>query len=290
MIADLHALTSSTEVDIKTYTLACELLALGIDPSKTILFRQSDIPEHTALMWVLFQYTPIGLLERAHSYKDKIARGLKPHTGLFTYPILMAADILLYQADCVPVGEDQRQHLEIARDLAQKFNLEHMGAAGGFAFNIPEAYILQENVMVGTDGQKMSKSYDNTLGIFMDERLLKKTIMGIPTDSTPVQAPKPKNTPLLSLLSAVYARVAPGDIERFATSVAEGGIGYGEYKTVLLELLTEHFREARERYKEWFSSPEKVNALLERGAQSARAIAKETFSQLADTIGISYKW
>src|SRR5450755_4334936 len=198
-IADYHSMTSLFDADERrknTLDVALDFLACGLDPKKSVFFKQSDVPEVTELSWLLSTVTPMGLLERAHSYKDKVAKGISPSHGLFAYPVLMAADILIYDSDIVPVGKDQKQHIEIARDLAVKMN-----ETFGEIFKLPEPSILPEvETIPGVDGQKMSKSYGNTVELFLDEKALRKRIMGIVTDSTPVESPKdPRGSSILDL-------------------------------------------------------------------------------------------
>ena len=241
-IANLHALTTVREPEaIAGYTLdaAIDLLALGLDPERATLFVQSDVPEVSELCWILLTGTPMGLLERCHAYKDKKAKGLAADAGLFTYPVLMAADILAYDSDTVPVGEDQIQHIEVCRDLAASFN-HHFGQV----FTMPKAKILDTTAKVpGTDGEKMSKSYNNTLEIFEDPKAQRKKIMRITTDSRPMEQPKvPENDHLFQL----YALVAePSEREAMAALYRRGGFGYGEVKKALADAAERYFAAAR---------------------------------------------
>ncbi|RMG12942.1 MAG: tryptophan--tRNA ligase [Deltaproteobacteria bacterium] len=298
-IADLHALTTTRDGDLlraRTLDVALDFLALGLDPDKAILFRQSDIPEIPALSWILSSVTPMGLLERGHSYKDKVARGLPADVGLFTYPVLMAADILLYGSDAVPVGKDQKQHLEFARDIATKFNMAFVkgydpqdpeGREGGRPgiLKLPEPLILDETAVVpGTDGQKMSKSYDNTIELFAPAKAVKKRFMSIKTDSTPVEAPKPEPHVLLDLAKVL---LDPEEYESWLRSWRTGGMGYGHYKLRLVERFHELFDEARARRETWAAKPEAVVEILREGARRAREIAAPIWQQVVEVTGVS---
>src|SRR6202453_3023847 len=243
-IADYHALTSLSDAEaLRRYTFdaAAAFLACGLDHTKTVLFRQSDVPQVHELAWMLSVVTPMGLLERAHSYKDKISQGAEPTHGLFAYPVLMAADILLYNSDLVPVGKDQKQHLEMARDIAQKFNDRF-----GPVFKRPEPIIGEATaILPGIDGRKMSKSYGNPIPLFGDEKEIKKPVMGIKTDSTPIDQPKRiEGTVLGQLMQAVD----PGKYERFKVYGAAPGIGYGGLKKDLLSAIRERFKPCQEKY------------------------------------------
>jgi tryptophanyl-tRNA synthetase len=266
-LADLHAMTTVREgKQLRQYSLglAADFLALGLDPARSILYRQSDVPEVAELAWMLSTVTPMGLLQRAHSYKDKVAKGIAATHALFAYPVLMAADILIVHADAVPVGKDQKQHLEITRDLASAFNLEY----GEEALKLPRAHILQEVAVVpGVDGQKMSKSYGNTLEIFAPEGELKKRVMSIVTDSTPVSEPKPEQGPLHDLLKVL---TPSADWSAMRRRFSEGGTGYGDLKKRLLALLLETFGEARRRRAEIAKDPGYVETVLRQGRERAR--------------------
>ncbi|MBM3891454.1 MAG: tryptophan--tRNA ligase, partial [Verrucomicrobia bacterium] len=234
-IADLHALTSvddPAELRQNTQEVALDFLACGLDPRRTCFFRQSDVPQVAELTWILSNVTPMSLLEKCHSYKDKIAKGLAPNHGLFAYPVLMASDILIYQSDIVPVGKDQKQHVEVTRDIAIKFNMKFGG--GRDILKVPEPDIREEVATVpGLDGQKMSKSYNNTIELFCEEKALRRKVMGIVTDSLPVEAPK---DPERSHLYALYALFATrGEAEAMAERFRKGGLGYGEVKKALAE-------------------------------------------------------
>lgn len=282
-IADLHSLTTvknKAELQELILDLALDYLALGLDPDKAVFFRQSDISEHAELTWVLNCLTPMPMLELAHAYKDAVAKGIKEiNAGLFTYPVLMAVDILIYKPDIVPVGKDQKQHVEIARDLAGKFNRIY-----GDVFKLPEPFIPEEvAVVIGTDGQKMSKSYGNTIEIFATDKALKKQIMGIVTDSTPVEAPKEPDTiyKLYSYFSSESEKAAL--LERYRA----GGMGYGDAKKLLLEKVIETFkpfREERERLKNDISY---VKDILKKGAERARSVASATKAEVWDKTGLS---
>jgi tryptophanyl-tRNA synthetase len=284
-IADLHALTTvrnRQEMIENTRDMALDFLALGLDPEKTIFFRQSDLPEHSELSWIFSCITPFGLMERAHAWKDALATGKKdPTVGLFTYPILMAADILLYQADLVPVGKDQKQHVEIARDLAEKFN-----SLFGDVFKLPEPSI-PENIasIVGTDGEhKMSKSYNNTIGIFADEATLKKQIMGIKTDSTPVEAPK---DPEKDAVFKIYSHLATAqEISNLKDQYLAGGFGYGDAKKLLLAKFLEYFHEARQKRIELSKNLGYVEDVLREGAKKAKPKAQKTLQTVKKAIGL----
>jgi tryptophanyl-tRNA synthetase len=298
-IANLHALTTVRDAARAlelTRETAVSFLALGLDPKKAILFRQSDIPEVLELYWILGTVVPISHLERAHSYKDKTARGISADFGLFAYPVLMAADILLYGSDLVPVGKDQVQHIEFARDWATKFNVtfvpgyepqDPLGKEKGHApgiLKLPEARV-QENTAVipGIDGQKMSKSYGNHIEMFGDEREVKKRIMGIKTDSTPVDAPKPTDNALYQLLRVM----APaGELEEIERTWKEGGKGYGEYKQKLLEYFHAAFDAPRRKREELLRDPGELERVLEDGARRARELAAPIMERVRKAVGL----
>jgi tryptophanyl-tRNA synthetase len=282
-IADYHALTSITKAEeLRRYTLdvAAGVLACGLDAQKTILFRQSDVPQVHELAWLLSVVTPMGLLERAHSYKDKIAQGAETSHGLFAYPVLMAADILLYDSDLVPVGKDQKQHLEIARDIAQKFNDRF-----GEVFKLPEPVIREATAIVpGVDGRKMSKSYGNTIPLFGDEKAMKKPVMGITTDSTPLEQPKQiEGTTLGQLMQAVNADAYKDYVAQAATP----GVGYGDLKKKLLAEITAKFAPFQEKYLHLQAHPEEVEAVLADGATRARALALPIIAKARQATGLS---
>ncbi|MGA8655795.1 MAG: tryptophan--tRNA ligase [Chthoniobacterales bacterium] len=282
-IADFHALTTvqdPTGLRRNVRNVALDFLACGLDPKKACFFRQSDVPVVTELTWILSTITPMALLERCHSYKDKLARGLPASHGLFAYPVLMAADILLYDSDVVPVGKDQKQHIEVTRDIAVKFNETY-----GKVFKVPEPSIRKEvATVVGLDGQKMSKSYGNTLEIFTEEKLLRKKIMGIVTDSIPVGEPK---NPDQSTIVELYRLFAPADqVTRMEDEFRAGGVGYGEFKKRLFEAVWETFAPMRKRRAELESNPDYVDRVLADGAERARQVANETMTRVRRAVGL----
>jgi tryptophanyl-tRNA synthetase len=283
ILVDLHALTSVRDPDaLRDYTrrAAVDFLACGIDPERSIFFRQSDVPAHTELMWILSTVTPMGLLERCHAYKDKVARGMGAMHALFAYPVLQAADILLYDADIVPVGKDQKQHLEVARDIAVKIN-----EAYGEVFKLPEPEIAEEVATVpGLDGQKMSKSYGNTIELFSDEKPLRKRVMSIVTDSTPLEAPKdPDSSTIVDLFRLV---ASPEEVRRMKTDFRAGGIGYGEFKQRLFESVRDYFGPFRERREELLRDSAAIDRILSDGAERARAIAEPTLERVRRAVGL----
>jgi tryptophanyl-tRNA synthetase len=281
-LANLHALTTVRDPAVlRQYTLdaAMDLLALGLDPERATLFVQSDVPEVSELCWLLMTGTPMGLLERCHAYKDKKARGLQADTGLFTYPVLMAADILIYDSDVVPVGEDQVQHIEVARDLAASFNYTF-----GETLVLPKAKLLDSSARVpGLDGEKMSKSYNNSLGVFEDPKALRKKVMRIVTDSRPVDQPKDPETDHLYQLFSLFA----GEEQRaeMAATYRRGGFGYGEVKKALADLAADRFAEARQRREELVAHPERVRQILGDGAADARKKAAEVLLRVQRACG-----
>ncbi|MBE2219830.1 MAG: tryptophan--tRNA ligase [Ignavibacteria bacterium] len=282
-IADLHSLTTvknKAELQELIIDLALDYLALGLNPERAVFFRQSDIPEHAELTWVLSCLTPMPMLELAHAYKDAVAKANREiNVGLFTYPILMAVDILIYKPDIVPVGKDQKQHVEIARDLAGKFNRIY-----GDVFKLPVPYIPEEvAVVIGTDGQKMSKSYGNTIEIFASDKALKKQVMGIVTDSTPVEAPKDPDT-----IYKLYSYFATEDekktlLERYQA----GGMGYGDAKKLLLEKIIETFKPFREERERLRNDLAYVKDVLKKGAEKAREVAAATKNEVWEKTGLS---
>jgi len=282
-IANLHALTTVRDPAVlrqNTLDAALDLLALGLDPDKAVLFVQSDVPEVSELCWLLMTLTNMGLLERCHAYKDKKAKGLTADMGLFAYPVLMAADILIYDSDLVPVGEDQNQHIEVARDIAGSFN--HLF---GETFVLPKAYILSDSAKVaGTDGEKMSKSYGNTIELFEPVKDVKKKVMRIQTDSRPVDDPKDPDTDHLYQLYALFA--SPEQTQAMAEIYRKGGFGYGMVKKELAELSEQFFAEARERRAALESQPDKVREILAAGAAKARKKASEVLLRAQKACGI----
>ncbi len=282
-IADYHALTSVQNPEAlreHSRRVALDFLACGLDPERAALFRQSDVPQVTELAWILSTVTPMALLERAHSYKDKVARGLPAAAGLFTYPVLMAADILIYDSDVVPVGRDQKQHLELTRDMATKINETY-----GETLKLPEARIhAQTETVPGLDGQKMSKSYGNTIDIFAEEKEMRKRVMSIVTDSTPVEAPKdPATSSIFQLFSLV---ATPEEKEMMHASYAKGGTGYGDFKKQLFGRLWEFFGPMRERREEILAQPDYIDEVLANGAARANAIADGVMTRVRTAVGL----
>lgn len=285
-VADYHALTSVRDAaTLRRYVfdVLADLLALGLDPEKSVLFVQSDVPETVELSWLLTSVTPMGWLEKCVSYKDKVQQGIPAEHGLFAYPVLQAADILLYDADLVPVGQDQKQHLEITRDVAERFN--HVYGGKSEVFRLPKPYIL-DNVAVipGLDGRKMSKSYSNTIEIFDEPGAIRKKVKKFVTDSTPVEAPKdPDACPLFGLFK-LFA--PPEDRDEVERRYREGGIGYGEVKTRLGEAIVARFAEARERRAELVAHPERVAEVRAAGAEKARATARKVLERARAACGL----
>ena len=283
-IADYHALTAIQNAAVlreNVWNLAADFLAFGLDPEKAVFFRQSDVPEHAELAWILSCVAPMPMLENCHSYKDKTARGSVPSVGLFTYPVLMAADILLYETDIVPVGRDQKQHVEVCRDIAAKMN----NIFGEGLFKMPQSRIREDTAVVpGLDGQKMSKSYDNTIALFEEEKSLKKKIMGIPTDSTPVEAPKPTKGSNILQLYKLFA--SADELAVMEADFRKGGTGYGDFKKRLLAKAWNHFAEAREKRAEIVSRKGFVEDVLQAGATKARAVARKTTDRVRAAVGL----
>ena len=282
-IADLHALTTVRDPEALRHNsreIAIDFLACGLDPARACLFRQSDITCIPELSWILSTVTPMGLLERCHSYKDKLAKGLHASLGLFSYPVLMAADILAYDSDLVPVGKDQKQHLEVTRDIAVKINELY-----GDIFKLPEPMIRDESAAIpGTDGGKMSKSYSNTIELFMEDAPLKKKVMGIQTDSTPVESPKPLEG---SAILGIYRHVAtPSDYAAMEEAFRAGGTGYGDFKKRLLEGVRDYFALMRAERQRIASDPGEVERILAKGAEKATAIATPVMDRLRKAIGL----
>ena len=289
-IADMHALTTVHDGKLLKQhctDVALDYLALGLDPARATLFRQSAIPEVAELSWMLATITPMGLLERAHSYKDKVARGIDASAGLFTYPVLMAADILLYRTDRVPVGKDQVQHLEITRDLAAKWNQAYAPGVPekDAPLKLPEAFVSEDTAVVpGVDGRKMSKSYGNAIDLFADDATTKKRIMGIQTDSATVESPKdPAATPIYALLALFASADELADIKK---SYEQGGTGYGKYKARLLELFHERLGPARALRKELERDLGYVDKVLADGAERARLVATPVMDAVRRASGL----
>ena len=282
-IADYHAMTSGPkpeELRQNKLAVAMDYLALGLDTNKTVFWCQSDVPQVTELCWILSCVTPMGLLQRCVSYKEKIAQGMSPNHGLFAYPVLQAADILIYNSDLVPVGADQKQHIEITRDIAGYFNNTY-----GKVFVIPKEYILESVAVVpGIDGRKMSKSYDNTIEIFEAEESVRKKVMKIVTDSTPVEDPKdPDKCNVFALLKLV---ASADELSEWEKKYRQGGIGYGQAKKRLVELLIECFKPYREKRAELERNVDYVQKVLYEGAQKARAVAQKTLSRARKAVGL----
>ena len=282
-IADLHALTTvqnAAALRANVHELALDFLACGLDPARSVFFRQSDVPQVAELAWILSTVTPMGLLERCHSFKDKTARGIAPSHGLFAYPVLMAADILIYDSDIVPVGRDQKQHLEVTRDIAIKMN-----ETFGSIFKLPEPAIQESTAVVpGLDGAKMSKSYHNTIDLFAPENVLRKKIMGIKTDSTPVEEPKPMEG---SVILALHKLVA-SEVDHLAmeNDFRVGGAGYGDLKKRLFGAVWEYFAPFRAKRVELEADPGHVEKILADGAQKAAAVADSVMRRVRNAVGI----
>jgi tryptophanyl-tRNA synthetase len=283
-IANYHAMTSRHDGELMyrhTIDIALDYLALGLNPNKCTFFAQSDVPQVTELAWMLGSLCPMSLMEKAVSYKDKVAQGLSANVGLFTYPVLQAADILIYHSDIVPVGADQKQHIEITRDLATKFNL----AYGGDFLKLPEDRIIKSVATVpGTDGRKMSKSYNNTIGIFDEGSDLSKKIMSVETDSTPLEAPKDPSKCNVFALIKLFAEKAHQD--EIAAKYKAGGFGYGHAKKELLALVEGYFSEARARRKELAQNEEEVHRILKKGGEKARERAESVMRPIREATGI----
>lgn len=281
-LADLHALTTIQVADrLRELSREAVLsyLACGLDPNQCVIFEQSHVPAHTELTWILSTLAPMGLLERAHSYKDKVAKGITPSVGLFIYPILMSVDILLYRPDLVPVGKDQKQHVEIARDLAEKFNHTY-----GEAFVLPEPFIPKEVAIIpGTDGQKMSKSYNNTIPLFCEPSVLKKTVMGIVTDSAGVEEKKePEGNTIYELTKLVDPKAGEEMAEKFRA----GGYGYGDAKKELLKQLTDFLEPIWEERRKIEARDGFVEDVLEEGARKAQAEANKMMDSIRELVGL----
>lgn len=283
-IANLHALTTVRDrekLEQATIDMALDILALGLDPNQATLFVQSDVPEISELCWILMTGTGMGLLERCVSYKDKKDKGLKADAGLFTYPVLQAADILGYDSDVVPVGQDQVQHIEVTRDIAQSFNHQF-----GEVFVLPKPKVLDSSAKVpGTDGEKMSKSYDNTIELFEPPKQASKKIMRIVTDSRPMEDPKDPETDHLYQLYSLFAE--PESLQEMADLYRKGGFGYGHVKKALAEAAQAYFAEAHERRAELVANPARLKEILGDGAQVARKKAREVLTRAQEASGIS---
>ncbi len=282
-IADYHSMTTISDGKTRrenTNDVALDYLALGLDPAKAAFFRQSDVPEVCELSWIFACMTNMGLIERAVSYKDKVARGLVPNVGLFTYPILMTADILIYRSTLVPVGEDQIHNIEITRDIAQRFN----HAVGEEVFPMPNYRLDQVAKVPGLDGQKMSKSYGNTIDLFAEGSALKKTVMSIVTDSTPLESPK---DPARCNVFALYQLFAsPEEQEEMANAYRQGGFGYGEAKKRLLQKINDYFGPFREKRRQLVAQKDFVEDVLREGARVARNEARKTIDVVRELTGL----
>lgn len=287
-IANLHALNSvrdGAKARELTFETAASYLALGLDPAKSVLFRQSDIPEVTELYWILGTVVPLPDLNNAHSYKDKLANGAEADLGLYAYPVLMAADILLYDSDVVPVGKDQKQHLELARDWAGKFNRQYSAEL----LKLPKPLTRDETAVIpGTDGQKMSKTYKNTIDLFATDKEVEKQIKTMKTDSTAPESPKPTNQPLYELLKVVYA---PADFAAIDARWKEAGgqgktHGYGAFKQALLDGYFATFTQPRKRYAELMNDRAELERLLKHGAEKARSYAAPVIERVRKAVGL----
>jgi tryptophanyl-tRNA synthetase len=281
-IADYHSMTTLRDAKVRrefTHNVALDYLAAGVDPERSLIFRQSDVPEVCELSWLLSTVTPMGMLERAHAYKDKVAHGQPADHGLFAYPVLMAADILIYDSDAVPVGQDQKQHLEMARDMAQRFNQ----AYGVEALKLPEPYILEDVAVVpGTDGGKMSKSTGNVVPMFASQKQIKKAVMGIVTDSTPVEDPKDFGAVVFQLWSLFASKE---EREEMKERAAKGGLGYGDVKKDMLKRLLDYFGPMREQREHFSKRPDEVEDVLDRGARRARGLAAPVLARCREAAG-----
>ena len=284
-IANYHAMTSLSDGKVLakgTLEAAANFLALGLDPEKSTFWVQSDIPEVQELSWALSNFTPMGLLERCHSYKDKVAQGIKPNHGLFAYPVLMAADILLFQSDVVPVGKDQKQHLEVARDIAIKYNNEY-----GDVFTLPEPEIDEQVATVpGLDGRKMSKSYGNTIDLFLEDKALRKQIMRIVTDPTPIEEPKnPDTCNIFQIYRLFLDKEGVADLrKRYETP----GLRYGDVKQELFETTRDFFAPYAEKRKELLADPDNLRKIMALGADKARYVANKTLRKVRKKGGLTY--
>jgi len=282
-IADYHALTSVRDPKAlreNIHRVALDFLACGLDPERAALFRQSDVPQVTELAWILSTVAPMGLLERSHSYKDKLARGMLPSVGLFNYPVLMAADILIYDSDIVPVGKDQKQHIEITRDLAVKIN-----ETFGKVFKLPEPRIqAAAEVVPGIDGQKMSKSYGNNIDIFGNEKEMRTLVMSIVTDSTPVEAPKDPSRSTIFQLYSLFA--TKNEIAEMRERFQKGGTGYGDFKKELFQKLWQYFAPMRKRREEILADKSYIDNVLTSGAMRANEVANQVMQRVRSAVGL----
>ena len=283
-IANYHAQTTiptAQTLSENTFNATCDFLALGIDPEISTFWVQSDVPQVTELMWILSSLTSVGSLDRATSYKDKIAQGIKPNAGLYSYPIFMAADFLLFDADLVPVGKDQKQHLEMTRDIATRFNNSF-----GQTLIIPEPDIEKETQLIpGVDGKKMSKSYDNTIPLFDSEKIIRKKIMAIITDTADIDEPKDKDTPLFQLYSLFLDKK---DQSKLSARYDGKGLRYGDVKIELFQKVMDHFQPFREKRASLISRPKEVRDILRLGAKKANIIAEEVLDRVKSSVGMNY--
>ena len=283
-IANYHAQTTiptAQTLSENTFNATCDFLALGIDPEISTFWVQSDVPQVTELMWILSSLTSVGSLDRATSYKDKIAQGIKPNAGLYSYPILMAADILLFDSELVPVGRDQKQHLEMTRDIAMRFNNFF-----GQTLIIPEPDIEKETQLIpGVDGKKMSKSYDNTIPLFDSEKIIRKKIMAIITDTADIDEPKDKDTPLFQLYSLFLDKK---DQSKLSARYDGKGLRYGDVKIELFQKVMDHFQPFREKRASLISRPKEVRDILRLGAKKANIIAEEVLDRVKSSVGMNY--
>ncbi len=284
-LANYHALTTIQDRDVLeelSIHLAAGYLALGIDPDRSVFFLQSDVPQTTELCWFLNTVCPVSLMEKAHSYKDKVARGMAANMGLFDYPVLQAADIVIYDSNLVPVGQDQKQHIEMTRDLAVKFNAAY---GGGNVLVVPEPHIVESVAVVpGIDGQKMSKSYNNTIEIFQTPKKTKKNCAKIVTDPTPLEDPKDPETCNVFALLKLFA--SEDELAEIARKYRAGGYGYGHAKGRLAELINETFADAREKYDELIANPDTVRDILREGGRKARKVAEASLQRVREAAGI----
>lgn len=284
-IADYHALTTVHDAKLmREYSrgVALDFLACGLDPEKAVLFMQSDVPKVCELTWILSTVTPMPMLENCHAYKDHLAKGIVPNHGLFAYPVLMAADILIYDSNIVPVGRDQKQHVEVARDIATKVNASY----GAETLILPEPSILPDAATIpGLDGRKMSKSYNNTIELFLEEKVLRKKIMGIVTDSTPVESPKDPTDSSIVNLYRLFA--SESDVARMEADFRTGGIGYGDFKKRLFEAVWDYFAPMRQRRQEIESENGYIEEVLKKGAQRANELACKTMQRVRSATGVT---